>query len=310
MRRSSRETADATRKVNRRVVISREDAPDPAGVLHRLARIIPLTPDDFAAAVKRAGTRSRRPIRVADRLPRDDLSRDLPMSAISEGVMPDKARKADWHEADWRIGDTVDAAIGQGCVPTSPLQLAVMTARIASGRAALPRLIHAIGEDEMPIAPAAPLPVDAASLDAVRKGRFEAVNGSRGTAGAGGIAEATMLFAGKTGTSQVRDITAAERARGVIANDDLPWNRRDHAPFVGHAPHGKPGYAVAAVVEHGGGGSLAAAPVARDAILRAPYDGIPPLTASPAAQRNRIGAQHRQMPRHPPAGGLPAAEPT
>ena len=77
-----------------------------------------------------------------------------------------------------------------------------------------------------------------------------------------------MIMAGKTGTSQVRNITAAERARGVMSNDQLPWNRRDHALFVGFAPYDDPRYAVSVVVEHGGGGSTAAAPIARDVLLQ------------------------------------------
>lgn len=76
---------------------------------------------------------------------------DLPMSAITEGVMPDKAWKAERHKAEWRIGDTINASIGQGYVLTSPLQLAVMTARIASGNAVSPRLVRAIGDDELPV---------------------------------------------------------------------------------------------------------------------------------------------------------------
>ncbi len=83
-------------------------------------------------------------------------------------------------------------------------------------------------------------------------------------------------MAGKTGTSQVRSITAAERAAGVTRNEDLPWERRDHALFVGYAPYDNPRYAVSVVVEHGGGGSAAAAPIARDIMLQALYGGATP----------------------------------
>jgi penicillin-binding protein 2 len=76
---------------------------------------------------------------------------------------------------------------------------------------------------------------------------------------------------GKTGTAQVREITAAERARGVLRNNDIPWERRDHAVFVCHGPVHKPRYACAIVIEHGGpkeqyigGGGAAAAPIARE----------------------------------------------
>jgi penicillin-binding protein 2 len=190
-------------------------------------------------------------------------------------------------------------------VLASPLQLAVMTARLATGRAVVPRLVHAIGDREQPVPEAAPLGFDPAHLAAVREGMAAVMNTQRGTAYASRIADETMRFAGKTGTSQVRNITAAERARGVISNDQLPWHRRDHALFVGYAPYEAPRYAVAVVVEHGGGGSLAAAPIARDAILRALHDGIPPLSAYPQSQRNRIRTQHEELPLRPPDGGPP-----
>ncbi len=230
---------------------------------------------------------------------------DLPMSAITEGIMPDKAWKLARHKADWRIGDTVNASIGQGYVLASPLQLAVMTARIASGKAVVPRLIHAIGEDEQTVAPPPDLEIDPAHLAAVRAGMAAVVNSAHGTAKASRIADASMLFAGKTGTSQVRNISTAERASGVISNDQLPWERRDHALFVGFAPVEAPRFSVAVVVEHGGGGSLAAAPIARDAILRAMSDGLPPLSAYPAAQRPRIETQHKEMPLRAPDGTPP-----
>ena len=82
------------------------------------------------------------------------------------------------------------------------------------------------------------------------------------------IKDEDFEMAGKTGTSQVRNITKAERARGVVRNEDLPWHRRDHALFVGYAPADNPRYAVAVVVEHGGGGSKAAAPIAKDILSK------------------------------------------
>ncbi len=223
------------------------------------------------------------------------MRHDLPMSAISEGVMPDKAWKQEWHKADWRVGDTVNASIGQGYVLTSPLQLAVMTARLATGRAVVPRLLRAIGAEEMPVPEAPDLGIPPEHLAAIRRGMDAVVNAQGGTAVASRIADDTMLFAGKTGTSQVRNISVAERAAGVIKNEQLPWNRRDHALFVGYAPANAPRYAVSVVVEHGGGGSAVAAPVARDAILRALHDGLPPLTAYPASQRTTIETQQQNM---------------
>ena len=117
-----------------------------------------------------------------------------------------------------------------------------------------------------------------------------------------------MLMAGKTGTSQVRIITAAERAAGVTKNEQLPWNRRDHALFVAYAPYDKPRYAIAQIVEHGGGGSAVAAPIARDILLYALYGGLPPLEAYPAEQRQAIEEMQRRLQPIPPAGaGAPAA---
>ena len=71
-------------------------------------------------------------------------------------------------------------------------------------------------------------------------------------------------MAGKTGTVQVRRISKAEREVRVLKNHELPWKERDHALFVGFAPYDNPRFAVSVVVEHGGGGSSTAAPIARD----------------------------------------------
>lgn len=232
---------------------------------------------------------------------------DLPMSAITEGVMPDKAWKLAKSGDEWRIGDSVNASIGQGYVLTSPLQLAVMTARLATGKAVVPRLIHMINDKPVPVAEPPDLGVAPELLAAVRGGMSAVSNSQRGTGYSARIDDPALRMAGKSGTSQVRNISAAERARGVISNDQLPWNRRDHALFVAFAPVDAPRYAVAVVVEHGGGGSTAAGPIARDAILRAMSDGIPPLSAYPASQRNRIETMHQNLPLRAPDGTPPAA---
>jgi len=88
----------------------------------------------------------------------------------------------------------------------------------------------------------------------------------------------------------VRNITEEERRRGVFRNEDLPWNRRDHALYVAFAPFTAPRYAVSVVVEHGGGGSAVAAPIARDVMLYALRGGLPPLDDYPAAQRENVQA--------------------
>ncbi|MEL7104996.1 MAG: penicillin-binding protein 2 [Pseudomonadota bacterium] len=220
---------------------------------------------------------------------------DLPMSAVAEGIVPSTKWKAQVRGETWRPGDTLNASIGQGYVLASPLQLAVMTSRIATGRKVMPRLVKSVDGVETPIAEQGSVNVATSIIEATRRAMYRVSNSSRGTARRSRIVEEDYLMAGKTGTSQVRNISAAERAAGVFRNEDLPWNRRDHGLFVAYAPFDKPKYAVSVVVEHGGGGSSAAAPPARDILLYALYGGLPPLEAYPSDQRERIRTMHEEM---------------
>ncbi len=220
---------------------------------------------------------------------------DLPLSGISSGLNPSREWKRERRGAEWVVGDTINASIGQGYVLATPLQLAVMTARLATNRVILPRLVHAIDDIEQPIAEQAPLGLSPAGLAQVQRGMFEVSNGQRGTAYGSRIVDANLRMAGKTGSSQVFSITAAERAAGIRTQAQLPWNRRDHALFVCYAPDTAPRYAVSVVVEHGGGGSSVAAPIARDIILAAQNGGLPPVEAYPAPQRNRIESMIREI---------------
>ena len=211
---------------------------------------------------------------------------DLPVAAMRSGLIPTKEWKRTTKDQSWQVGDTLNSGIGQGFVLATPLQLAVMTARIASGTGIQPRLVRARGGQPMPI----PAPVDTRiepqHFELVRRAMVDVVNGSHGTARGSRIDDQGYLMAGKTGTSQVRNITAAERARGVFRNEDLPWERRDHALFVGYAPAEAPRFAVSVVVEHGGGGSKAAAPIARDILLAARETLLSGTDAPPAQGRN------------------------
>ncbi|MFV0384243.1 penicillin-binding protein 2 [Paracoccus sp. (in: a-proteobacteria)] len=220
---------------------------------------------------------------------------DLPMSAVAEGIAPDRAWKKARYDQDWQIGDSLNASIGQGYVLASPLQLAVMTARIASGKAVGPRLVRAIDGAQQPAPDFPDLDINPLNLRIARQGMDAVMNGGSGTASRSRIIAEEWRMAGKTGTSQVRNITAAERARGVIRNDQLPWNRRDHALFVCYAPVDAPRYAVSVVVEHGGGGSTAAAPIARDILLFALAGGLPPLDAVPSGERAAMEERHNAM---------------
>jgi len=222
----------------------------------------------------------------------------VPMSAVAEGRVPTKEWKRQQFGKDWVLGDTVNASIGQGYVLTSPLQLAVMSARIASGRAILPRLIKTIDGVEQPLeTEAQPIGLNENNLRQIRQSMFAVANNRHGTAYSSRILAEGMRMAGKTGTSQVRNISAAERREGVSQNADLPWERRDHALFVNFAPHDAPRIAVSVVVEHGGGGSTVAAPIARDITLQALFGGTPPLSAYPSSDRSRIKAQQERLER-------------
>ncbi|MBN2905790.1 MAG: penicillin-binding protein 2 [Rhodobacteraceae bacterium] len=230
---------------------------------------------------------------------------DLPLSAVVSGLMPDKAWKRENRGAEWVVGDTLNAAIGQGFVLASPLQLAVMSARIATGRSVAPRLLKSIDGVERPSGAGAVLDVNPANLARIRRAMAAVVNNRRGTAYGSRVVAEGMEMAGKTGTSQVRNITAAERAQGVSRNEDLPWERRDHALFVAFAPIEAPRIAVSVLVEHGGGGSAAAAPIARDITLRALYGDLPPTSAYPERQRWEADQRLRKLPLRDP-GTLPS----
>jgi len=198
------------------------------------------------------------------------LGIDLPHER--PGLLPTRDWKQSVFGTGWSMGETVITGIGQGYVLATPLQLAVMTARIANGgRAVMPRVVRDAGlaEGVGVRAKAVDLGLDPAHLRFVRDGMNGVVNAANGTAKRAAIREPGLAMAGKTGTSQVRRISRAERDAGVIKNEHLPWERRDHALFIGYAPVERPRYACAVVIEHGGAGSKAAAPVARDVLLAA-----------------------------------------
>jgi penicillin-binding protein 2 len=213
---------------------------------------------------------------------------DLPLPGMSSGLMPDKQWKRDNRGADWVVGDSLNASIGQGFVLTTPMQLAVMTSRLATGRAILPRLVKSIDGVEQPILGDEPLDINENMLRSVRQGMYEVSNNSRGTAYGSRIVEDGMRMSGKTGTSQTRNV--------VVNNKNVPWEERDHALFVAFAPHDAPKYAVSVVIEHGGGGSTAAAPVARDLMLFAQHGAVPPLSSYPRSQHGTIRERFRKLP--------------
>ena len=227
------------------------------------------------------------------------IKHNLPLSGVARGLSPTKNWKLKTQGESWVLGDTLNVGIGQGYVLASPLQLAVMAARIASGKVVEPRIIKRVNGVEQKIPNQLKLDIDPNALGIIRSGMYEVSNGIKGTARKSKIAISEISMAAKTGTSQVRNITSKERATGVIPNEKLPYNRRDHALFVGFAPYNQPKYAIAVVVEHGGGGSKVAAPIARDIMLRALYEKIPPLEAYPEEQRAKIAKRLKNLKLNP-----------
>ncbi|MEX0838209.1 MAG: penicillin-binding protein 2 [Parvibaculum sp.] len=181
------------------------------------------------------------------------------------GLVPTPEWKRATRGEPWHQGETVISGIGQGYLLATPLQLAVMTARLANGGYAVkPRLTRAIGGQLLPTPRPASLGVGEKALKVACNGMNAVSNEPGGTAFRSRIPDPGMELAGKTGTAQVRRISRAERSTGVLKNEQLEWRQRDHALFVCYAPVHAPRYAMSVVIEHGGSGSGAAAPVARD----------------------------------------------
>lgn len=212
---------------------------------------------------------------------------DIPMSAVSPGLAPDKAWKRENRGQEWVIGDSLNVSIGQGFVLATPFQVAVMSARLATGNAVLPRMIASIDGVQQPDMGGETLGINENHLRAVRKAMFAVSNESGGTGYGSRIQEKSMRLAGKSGTSQ--------SGNRIVRNADVEWDQRDHALFTGFAPFDNPKYAISVVVEHGGGGSSTAAPILRDIALQALYGGTPPLEAYPNKDHSRIRAQQKRL---------------
>lgn len=213
--------------------------------------------------------------KIAEMANRFGLGETLGLDLRGEkvGLIPTK----DWKQAvkgeRWQVGDTFNAGIGQGYVLSTPLQLAVMTSRLANGgKAVTPRLVK---QKHQPLkegeeAPEIPdLGLNKTYLRYVLDGMYDVMNGKKGTGRASKIKVKGWEVAGKSGTAQVRRISKKERLTGVLKAEERPWEERDHALFVAYAPFDEPRYAVAVIVEHGGSGSKAAAPIASDLLKEA-----------------------------------------
>ena len=179
------------------------------------------------------------------------------------GLVPDSNWKLNTYHHSWQTGDTLNVAIGQGYMLTTPLQLAIMVARLAKGTAISPTLIAS----EDPFVSFPDLAIDNNHLSVIQQGMKHVVNTPGGTAYGSRILDEPFTMAGKTGTSQV--ISRKKLSHIVDHLDEKQKHRtKNHALFVGYAPVNQPRYAISVVIEHGGGGSAAAAPVARDVLTQ------------------------------------------
>ena len=218
------------------------------------------------------------------------IAPDIPLFGVSKGLIPSKSWKKNNKNQPWFTGDTLNSGIGQGFVLSSPFQIAIMTARIATGLDIKPSLIKAINGKPVKYDKQKLLGIKKSTLDIIRQAMFGVVNNKKGTAFNSRLINENKIFAGKTGTSQVRQISEDERSKGIIKNEDLPRNQRDHALFTGYAPFKNPKFSVSVVIEHGGGGGKVAAPIARDILLYALNGALPSLQEYPVEERNNINS--------------------
>ena len=179
------------------------------------------------------------------------------LSREMAGIIPDRYWKEEQIGYRWVHGDTIISGIGQGFILTNCLQLAVMTARTVSNRCVVPRLIAAND-----VATFDSLGLQPENVRAVLRG-LEQVTRKGGTAASSAINVDGARMGGKTGTSQVRSISRAERESGVLSNEELKWNMRNHGIFVGYAPTNSPRYTVSVITEHAGTSGPAAHTVAK-----------------------------------------------
>jgi penicillin-binding protein 2 len=212
--------------------------------------------------------------RIAEMAKRFGLGKPMGLDLPSErgGAIPNR----DWKRAllgqPWHPGETLINAIGQGYVLATPLQLAVMCARVANGGYAVqPHLardiVEGIHAGPRPAPEWPQLGVSRQSLALVRRGMFAVCNEPGGTAFQARIKDDSIQMSGKSGSAQVRRISLREREGGVKKNEQLPWKERDHALFIAYAPESDPRFACCVTVEHGGGGSAVAAPMVRDILI-------------------------------------------
>lgn len=212
--------------------------------------------------------------KIADMARRFGLGSKINIGLENEkaGLIPDKEWKLRRFGEPWQQGESLISGIGQGYILTTPLQLATMTARLVNGGYEIKPTFLKVSDGEK--SKIKKIDVSPANLELIKEGMYAVVNKPGGTAWRSQFDYHGQRMGGKTGTTQVRRITMKERREGIRKESELPWRLRNHALFVGYAPHDNPKYAVAVLVEHGGGGSSVAAPLAgkilREAVMLDP----------------------------------------
>ena len=211
------------------------------------------------------------------------------------GVMPSSMWKEKRFGQRWYPAETLSVAIGQGYVAATPLQMAMVVSEIANGGIRYkPQFVKQEEALDGTVVKRFPriverrIPLDPMVLDVVRTAMCDVVNGPGGTGHSAHLDN--VVVCGKTGTSQV--VKEAGNAR--VPEDKQPLKYRDHAWFVAYAPSVHPQIAIAAVMEHGGHGGSAAAPVVHD-VLQKFFELYPPPGSKPAV---------------PPPARAPEAEPS
>ena len=188
------------------------------------------------------------------------------------GLVPSTKWKLKNIGKGWVLGETLLAGIGQGYFQVTPIQLCLMAAQLANGGHKIePKIIY----NEQALQPT----IDASSkrfkqlyrnqenVKFVLDAQFGATNEPMGTSYGSRHVKSEYIFAGKTGTAQIRSITEEEREL-KLKQKDLPYKKRDHALFIAFAPYKNPRYAFSIVIEHGGSGSSNAAPIAKKIIKK------------------------------------------
>ncbi len=173
-----------------------------------------------------------------------------------KGIMPNRDWKIKNRGEKWQKGETLNTVIGQGFMLSTPLQIAIMTARLATNKKIVPSIIFKKQRFES-------LNISQKNLDFIKRSMLLVVNDNNGTAFNSRIIGPDKM-AGKTGTSQVRKISLAERENRVLKNEELSYKLRDHSLFTCFAPYENPRFALSVVAEHMGSGSKVAAPIARN----------------------------------------------